>query len=106
MWQVATGVDTRSKRMRRLQRQTGPPQFVAHPCQSGILLLGAHGERLISAGLADKTVAQIFNLLFRRFITGGVCVVGWGVRLWAVEGGRRLQIGDTAGCKPALRLWV
>jgi hypothetical protein len=48
-------------------------------------------------------VTQIFNLLFRRFVTGGVRVEGCGAGVGR-RGGRRLQIGDTAGCKPALRV--
>jgi hypothetical protein len=51
-------------------------------------------------------VTQILNLRFRRFVTGGVCVEGGVARGLAVGGARRLQIGDTAGCKPALRLWA
>ena len=37
-------------------------------------------------GLRRSCAAQIFNLRFRRFVTGRVCVVGWDVCVRAVEG--------------------
>jgi len=47
-------------------------------------------------------VAQIFNLLYRRFSTCGHWKMPTGLGMGTV---RRLQIGDTADCKSAL-LWL
>ena len=46
-----------------------------------------------------RNVAQIFNLLYRGFATRSSRI---GIEDVALERLRRLQIGDTAGCKPAL----
>jgi len=49
---------------------------------------------------AASKVAQIFNLLYRGFATRRASdSLAHGL----ISTGYRLQIGDTAGCKPALR---
>jgi hypothetical protein len=44
------------------------------------------GCKLALGPFGVRNVAQIFNLLYRRFLTGEVCAVGCDANSWAVEG--------------------
>src|SRR5438034_6312643 len=58
------------------------------------------GLHLVSPRASDKVVAQVSNLLYRRLPACG-CAEESGVTVMATL--CRLEIGDTAGWKPALR---